>query len=361
MTLGRGKGWIGIDLGPRALKAVQLERGRTGLRFAASVVMPRIRSASGENDALAPGCDWTGQEISAALLLSGGFSGRTTACVLPMSLTDLHALNVPPGESAEQRAMVAHELSVVLAREEQDRAFDFWETKPAATAHPPGTVAVNVLSAPRRVVSRVAESLSRARLSCEVIDGLPLVLARAIALAYGPGTSAPIGAVDWGFESATLSAVSGGRPLYTRHLRSCGVRPLVEAVSQALGLSEDESSRVLATYGLPDPERQDAARSEIQEVIAEVTASRLHDIAAELKKTISFFQTQYCEDSLERLCLLGDGATVKNVSTHLSSKVGLPVDVWQFPQPTTATRGKSEEHPALLATAAALSALAWTT
>jgi Tfp pilus assembly PilM family ATPase len=338
-----------------------LERGRSGLQFAASVVMPRIDGAHGGDDALVPGCEWTARDISAALLLSGRFSGRRAACALPMPLTDLHALHVPPGEGAQQRAMVAHELSAALAREGHDRVFDFWQTESAAHANAPGMVAVNVLSAPRAVVSRVAENLSRARLACEVIDGLPWALARAVALAYGPGAGPPIGAVDWGFESSTFSAVAGGRPLYTRHLRSCGVRLLVEAVGQALGLAEDESLRVLETYGLPDPERRDAVRSEIQEVVAEATASRLDEVAEELKKTISYFQTQYGEETLERLCLVGDGAAVENVSAHLSGEVGLPVDLWQLPGTATVGPGNSEKHPALLAIATALSALAWTT
>jgi len=303
----------------------------------------------------------TRRAIYAALLLLGGFSGRRAACVLPMSLTDLHALQLPPGEGAQQRAMVAHELATILARENQDQAFDFWETRPAAGASPSRTVSVNVLSVPRAVVSQAVDSLSRARLSCEVIDGLPFVLTRAVTLAYGPGSGPPIGAIDWGFESSTFCAVSAGRPLYTRHLRSCGVRLLVEAVSKALGLSEDESSRVLATHGLPDPERCDAEHNEMQEVVAEVTAPLLHDLAAELIKTVSYFQTQHGEQSLERLCLLGDGATVKNVSAHLSTEVGLPVEVWRLPRTTTSARGESEEHSALLAIAAALSALAWTT
>lgn len=361
MTFGRGRGWIGIDFGPRALKVAQLKRNGGGPSLAAAVVMPRIRPADWRPAAERAGCEWTGSDLAAALQLGGGFSGRTAACVLPMHLAELHALQLPPAENAERRAMVASELSAIAVGDGQDRSFDFWETLPAASAGPPGTVAVNVLSAPRGAVSRVAEHVAGARLSCEVVDGMPWVLARAVALAYGRGPGAPIGALDWDVASATFTVVSDGRPLYTRHLRSCGAGLLVEAVGQALGLSEEESFRVLAVHGLPDPDGAAPEGAEISEIVAEVTAPALREFIAELKKTIFYLHTQYPGVTLARLCLTGDGAAVRNGPAFLASKIGLPVETWRLPGAATSCDSGTEGHPALLATAAALSALAWTT
>ncbi len=370
MALGRKKGWIGVDLGPRTLKLVQVQRSRTGLRIATSVVMPRIRTSQSKPDAGAGGCEWTAGEILAALSLKTDFSGRTAACVLPMCVTDLNMLTLPPAEIAERRAMVAHELSSMFAGDTREREFDCWETQSAANADSSNMEAINVLSVPRGLVCRVADNLAGAGLSCRVMDGLPLALARAVKLAYDPGRTAPIGAVDWDSASATFCVVSDGKPLFTRHLRSCGTSRLVDAVSQALNLSEDEAVQVLVTYGLPDHEDCDDKRREIQEVIAEVTAGRLNEMAEELEKTLSYLRMQYAEILPEQLCLFGEGATVRNVAAFLSEKVGLPAQAWRMPHsenqarehhvPKNQVPKDPEDHPALLGTAVALSALAWT-
>ena len=359
MKLARKKGWIGVDLGPGSLKLVQVERTGIGMRIGASVVMPRIRPSTSEPDAVARESEWTSRDILAALSLKPGLSGRRAACVLPMCVTDLNVLKLPSGGIGERRAMVSHELSSMFTGQECEREFDFWEAAPAATSNPRDTKDVNVLSVSRRLTSQVARDLSGARLRCEVIDGLPFALARAVKLAYASGPAAPVGAVDWGFASATFCVASGAKPLFTRHLRSCGASPLLAAVSEALGLSETEAMQILAGYGLPGPERGDGELAELQEVIAEVGAEPLSEMVEELNKTISYLRMQYAGILPERLCLFGEGATIRNVTTFLSKKVGLPIDVWRLPHLENHTREDSGDHPALLGTAAALSALAW--
>ena len=359
MVFGRKKGWIGIDLGARSLKLAQVERAGTGLRIAASAVMPRTRTPRSERDAASDGCDWTSREILAALSMPAGFSGRTTACALPMCIADLNVLSLPNGGIAERRAMIANELSSTFAADGREREFGFWDAASAATEKPSTCGSVNVLSVPRRLVSSVVGAISGAGLTCEVMDGLPLALARAVKLADGPGVEAPVGALDWGFASATFCAVSGGKPLFTRHLRSCGVGLLVDAVSRALDFSEEDAVQLLAEHGLPDPECRSSKSREIQEVIAEVAGNRLNEMAEELNKTVSYLKTQYSEIVPKRLHLFGDGATVKNVTTSLSRKIGVPIELWRLGHQHNETPDDPYNHPATLGTAVALSALAF--
>jgi len=359
MALSRKTGWIGIDLETRTLRLAQVKRLRNGLRIVASAVVPRIRTVNGEGDAVAKHSEWTSQQLQAALSLHAGFAGRTAACVLPMCLADLNVLSLPPGGIVERRAMVAHELSSMFAQDEREREFSFWNWNSATTLNASDMEDVNVLSVPRKLVSRVADNFSAARLTCKVIDGLPFALARAVELASAPGLTAPVGAVDWGFACATFCVVSGGKPLFTRHLRHCGASLLVKAVSDELSLSEDEAVQVLLAYGLPDHEGEDHKRREIQEVIAEVAGHHLNEMSEELKRTISYLQMQYPGILPKQLCFFGDGATVKGVTPFLSEKVGIPTDVWRLPHSEYRAREASQDHPALLGTAVALSTLAW--
>jgi len=359
MVLARRKGWIGIDLGPGALKVAQVERTRSGLRVAASVVMPRICASGGGEDAPPDAGDWTSRDLQAALSLERGFSGRRAACVLPMHLTDLHALAIPPARAGEQRAMIANELSSLSPGDRQQREFDYWQAESTTSADPSGTENVNVLSVPRKLVSRVAGHFAGARLSCEVVDGLPFVLARAMEMTDVLGPKTLTGAVDWGYTSATFCVVSGGRPLFSRHLRNGGTNRLLDALGGTLGLSREEAMQTLAAHGLPGPDDRGGGCTEIQEAIAEVTAGPLEEMVEELKKTFSYLQMQYDGIVPDCLCLLGDGATVKNVGGVLSEKIGLPVETWKLARSEPETGAGLEDHPALLGAAIALSTLAF--
>jgi len=358
MVLARKHGWIGIELGPRALKLAQTQRSRGGLRVSASVVMPRTRTAQSVLDTTAEDCGWTSREISAALA-RGGFSGRKAACTLPMCVSDLNVLRLPPGAISERRAMVVGELSSMFAEDQRQREFDFWESASAAATGSANAGEVNVLSVPRTLVSQAADGISGARLSCKVMDGLPFALARAVELAATSGRTPPTAAVHWDFASATFCVASGGKPLFTRHLRNCGTGLLVGAVADALGFSEDETMQVLAKYGLPGPEGRDGNGAELQEVLVEVAASQLNEITEELKKTISYLQAQHSAIVPGRLCLFAEGAAIRNITTYVSEKAGIATEAWRLPCSENHGGTIQQNHPALLGTAVALSALAW--
>jgi Tfp pilus assembly PilM family ATPase len=257
MLLSRRKGWIGIDLGSRTIKLAQAERAGTSIRVAASAVTQRSGESGQTQHPDAQDCDWHANDVLAALSLDAGFAGRRVACVLPMHVTDLHVVTVPPGGEGERRAMISHELASICSNDRQEREFDFWEPESRAAGDASASDNVNVLSVPRELAWRTVRSLSGAGLHCEVMDGLPFALARAMDLACGPGERAPVAAVDWGYTSGTFCVVSQRRPQFTRHLRDCGFGLLVDKVGQALGLSQNEAVQVLTDYGLPGPQRRD--------------------------------------------------------------------------------------------------------
>jgi Tfp pilus assembly PilM family ATPase len=98
---------------------------------------------------------------------------------------------------------------------------------------------------------------------------------------------------------------------------------------------------------------------EVQAALREVTAPRLGELAKELDRTISFVRTRYPSIVPQRLCLFGEGATVRNVAAHVAERIGLPVDVWRMPSSAKATSRVPDKLAPLLGAAVALSALAW--
>ncbi len=351
------RGWIGIELGTHSVRLAQADRATGRLRIAASAVVRRTCAEDTLDDDHTAGWKGLSQELAAAIERNPEFGGRKVACVLPMQQTPISTVDVPAGGVVPRRTLVAGEAKSLFAGERQAPVFDFWDEDPKLTGNAPSGQKVNVLAASHGIVTEALDELSNAGLTCEVLDGLPFVLARAVGLAYGRASGGPIAAVHWGFSSSTFCIVVGGKPAFTRHLRNCGFSQIVRRAGEALGLSPAEASELLCEYGLPEPNCREGRRKEIQDVIAEIATGSLSEVAEELTKTISFLQMQYPKLLPQRLCLFGDGATLANVTPLLTEKVGLPTDVWRLPDGEDQADLPPQTNQ--LGAAVALSTLAW--
>jgi type IV pilus assembly protein PilM len=351
------KGWIGIEWGTQALKLAQVERNKGSVRVAASAIVTRKPEAAEAGGPVGRTPPWSSQDLRTALASDPRFSGRNVACVLPMHLTDVRSLAIPAGTIAERYAMVANEVAAARGATGDPVEFDFWESDTGDSSH--AAASVNTLAVSRRVVTEVTQTLSQAGLVCEVLDGLPLVLSRAVGLAYdSDGVTTAV--LDWEFASSTFCVVRAGNPMFTRHLRNCGLSKLFETVGRTLNLPEEEVAEVLTRYGLPDESSQDGHAREIQDVIVEAARPHLSELVEELQRTIAYMGTQHAGVVLDRFCLTGDGAVVRHADRFLSRLVGLPVDVWGLPAKAEDDAGVSAASTSRLGAAIALSALGWT-
>ncbi len=356
----RKRGWIGIELGTHSVRLAQADRATGRLRITASAVVRRTCAEDALDDDHAVGWKGLSRELATAIEMNPEFGGRNVACVLPMQQTPISTVDVPAGDVVSRRTLVAGEAKSIVSGEKQAPVFDFWEEDPKLTGTTPAGKKVNVLAASHSIVTEVIEELRGAGLTCEVLDGLPFVLARAVGLAYGHASGGPIAAVHWGFSSGTFCIVVDGKPAFTRHLRNCGFGQIVRRAGEALGLSPAEASELLSEYGLPEPNCREGRRKEIQDVIAEIATGSLGEVAEELTKTISFLQMQYPKILPQRLCLFGDGATLANVTPLFTEKVGLPTDVWRLPDDQHQDQTSLPPQTNQLGAAVALSTLAWT-
>jgi type IV pilus assembly protein PilM len=292
---------------------------------------------------------------------------------------DLRAIHLPEGSEAERRAMIGNELEGLSDDDAGRRVFDFWDIRPPEQSKLEN---VNVVSLPEDEAVAVVDCLSRAGLRCRVIDGLPLAIARAVAMADGTDgarrgeTATAVGALDWGAVSATFSVLWGHRPVFTRQFRDCGFSAMPAAVSQALGLSLADAEQLLTTHGVCDPAGRKDPLRDVQEVITDVTGGLLNEVVSQLNKTLSYPELHRCGLVPEKIWLLGGGATVRNLAGLLSTKVHRSVETWRLEGMKDEGSGMNEDngcipghsslipHPsslptAMLGPAIALSALAF--
>jgi len=361
-TSTRQKGWIGVDLGTCAVKVAQVERIGSRFRLAAAGIVsdlgpsltgdpPETNPPAAEPSRERPACAaWTQR---ARQVLQRSFSGCKAACVLSMDRTEPRPMNLPPGSPPERRAMIASELLEAAAGEAPRWVFDYWDTR-GADAPSSNLENVNVLCLAEEDAAWAAAVLDRLGLRCEVIDGLPTALARAVRMVEGEGGE-PVAAVDWGARNATLCLVHQGTAVYTRQLRECGFGALPLAVHRALGLSPDDAQQLLNTYGVVAPSAGPDPWAEVRQVLTDIVAEPTAALVAEIQRTLAYPELHRASLLPRRLWLFGGGGTIRNIAPYLAAKIGLPVEPWQLDD-----REAPAAVPAvLLGPAAALSALAW--
>lgn len=351
MLTASSRGWIGIDLGVQAVKLAQITRAGDDLRLnhASFELDPELLTTPLGRPGIAGRA--LGQRVR-ALLEDSDFEGRQIAFALPMPWVDLRSLKIPAVGDHERRAIIENELATVF-QDDEPREFDFWETRDAGDSAQFQIDNIMVLSARCDTVQGVIDCARAAGLQCEVLDGLPQSLGRAVDLVERGGVTQPVGAIDWGYTGATLCVVRGGEPLFTRYLRDCGFGPLVNAVAAGLGLTQGEAQEVLSRIGLPSAHGGADESADVQEIAAELAISTLQSLLEQLNKTLAYLRVQRPHLLPARFWLLGGGAMIRNADAFLAHRLQTPVKCWRL-QPSD--DGGAE---AMYGVAAALSALRW--
>jgi Tfp pilus assembly PilM family ATPase len=348
------KGWIGVDIGTQSVKLVQVERSGGRIQLSEALVIRR-REAWDDSTSAEPPVAESGEEVRAGLALGQGFTGRGAAVTLTMSLCDIRPLTIPDGSPGERRDVVARELTSLSGSVDGNREFDFWPIDLGADKQmsPENVLAASIS---RDWSQQVAKDLSAAHLVGNVLDVLPLALARAIEIGAPGSSRRPVAAVDWGYRRGTLCMVLDGCPMFVRCLRDAGFAAVIEALSRSLSVTEEEAQKLLTDHGLPS--QTAGGTDELQSIIAEVAAQPLQTFAEELDRTITFLQQQRRSLVPEQVVLFGGGAAIRNIAPFLSDKLDIPISTWSLEGQSPPSNSKFPPLP-LLGTAVALSALAW--
>jgi len=350
-------GWIGVDIGTHAVKLAQVVRDGGGARIHRAAVIQRPTAWIGD-DSQALGQPETSKLEIRAARECGRFSGRSAVTLLPMNVCQLRGLSVPPGDLRERRAMIEDELSPEWEEQRVAMEFDFWELESGQAERGADSFNVNMLAVTRPWISQVASDCRDAGLSCWAVDGVPLAMARAVALAGGSAAGRRALAIDWGYSNTTICVVGENRAWYTRRASKCAFGQALEAIAGTLGVTLDQAQHLADAHGLALPAGEDTADQKVQAALGDAISTTVNGLSEQLLRTLQFLEMQRRHLHPTSVWLMGGGASMRNIGPWLSHRLQIPVQVWNLPceEGIAAADGKSS---ALFAGAAALSALAW--
>ncbi|EMI21470.1 type IV pilus assembly protein PilM [Rhodopirellula maiorica SM1] len=338
------RGWIGIDIGSRSIKLAQVQRSGDRYQICQRWCVRREQPPQHDHDTRP--INLADKHLRLAEL-RGLFTRSECAAVVSMSYHSLRSLELPAASHDETRDMVCEELAADDDIGETDYVFDFWSTNEAADQ----ASNVTALRMPATLAMGVAEDLTSAGYECQVLDGLPCALARAVTMIHGISAT-PIVALDLGDSEFTFVLVVNGQPIYTRPLRGGGLRTLMQPVQQALNLTHDQAMQLLIRYAVTPP---DQAERTLVSGPAQMLEQPVAKLINELKRTLQYAVQQFGVRSPSELVLLGGGASIRHLPEGLSKQLGIPTSTWCLPtsQPHEAA------DDAQFGVAAALSALRW--
>lgn len=322
VTLGARR--IGLDIGTRALKLVQVEQTKSTWRVINSLLLPYPCGAPATSADISQG--FVRAVLEDVFSQSAWQTIKKAGCVFSMDLSRMHTVSLPAGTETEHRQMAESELAEAEDWNSAEQVFDLW-CDAISSAKNTAEIPVHVLSIPRSAATALAYDLLPFGMQCDAIDGLPFAIARAVSLSLEED-DVPVAALDWGASAVLFVLCEQGRPVFIRRFRDCGSFRIVEQIEKRLGLAAPECARLLESLGIESSDH--GLQNNVARIVAHATQTTLRVLLEEMSRTLRFLKADL-GIAPERLVLLGGGSSIRHISRQITEWTGLDVENWAFP------------------------------
>ena len=316
MNILKGMGdFFALDIGTNAIRVVELRRAGGGWsleHYGYAPIDSRLTSSDSEE---------ARRKVAEVIMTAVGQSGIKTKNVvigLPSSKTFTTVIDVPVSSEAELRSTMKYQIDQYIPMSIDEAKVD-WAPLGASLI---GQNQQEVL------LSSVAKAYSEERL--ELVESLglnvivaepdPIAMVRALTL---PGTKGAVVQLDMGENSTDIAIVYGDSPRLIRTVPT-GVSSLVKATVSNLNVQEDQARQFILKFGLA-PDR-------LEGQVLHALEATLDNFAAEVTKSIKFFETRYPSVAIEGALIAGFAAAIPQFDNYLAGKIGKQVHVanpWQ--------------------------------
>jgi type IV pilus assembly protein PilM len=316
---------IGVDLGGRSIKAVQLgAAGPNGAR--------RIHAAARFARPAAAPLDAAAAEELANVLERQGFRGRDLVVAIPPAQLTVQMLELPPRASGAPLDQIARlELARLGKLDPNGFEFSFWDL-PAPSRSNAGTPALGVAFSHRHAESLI-DLLEDQGLAVQGLDTQAWALTRACGpeLAPPPATT---GVLDIGWDAARLVLVHGGVVIFQRGLEERGLAGLHKKIMAQFDAAADTADAILAACEAPGPDEDHA----LGNVKAGMVDPFIDALAHDLETSLAYAAHRFPAAPVTRLLLTGGGAALPGIAQRLGArhqievKAVRPADVASAPE-----------------------------
>jgi type IV pilus assembly protein PilM len=307
--LGRAKTTVGLDIGSSAIKVVEVEQRREGLRLVNYGMAELVPEAIVEGEIMDRQLVvetiqnlFESREIRRRMVTTG-VSGRG---VIVKKIT---MERLPPQEAREA---IHWEAEQHVPYDINDVALDFAILD---TDVGPNQMQVLLVAAKRELISAHADLVREAGLIPAVIDVNSFAVQNAAENNYDFLKGEVVAMVNVGAELTNINLVQGGVPLYTQDL-SLGGNSFIEALQKKYQVSREEAVTALRS-------REGGSTLDV----APVVKSYRSDLGVALERSLVYLKSNGDTDHIDRILLSGGGAKIRGLADSLGEKMKVPVEL----------------------------------
>ncbi len=307
--------FFALDIGTNAIRVVQLKRAGGGWsleRFGYAPIDSKLTSSDSEE---------ARRKVAEVIMTAVGQSGIRTKNVvigLPSSKTFTTVIDVPNASESELKSTMKYQIDQYIPMSIDDAKVDWALLGPSLRAQ-------NQLEV---LLSSVAKEYSEARLELVEALGLnviaaepdPIAMVRALTI---PNADGAVVQLDMGEHSTDIAITYGDTPRLIRTIPT-GIASFVKAAVSNLNVQDDQARQFILKFGLA-PDR-------LEGQVLRALESSLDSFAAEITKSIKFFETRYPNVAVQGVLLAGFASVIPQFDSYLAAKVGKQIHLanpWQ--------------------------------
>lgn len=325
---------LGIDVGPSAVKLIELSRNGKRYQVEAMAMEPLPEGSMADRNPSDI------DQVSAAVrraVKSSGTSLKKAALAVPTSSVITRTINMPAEFSEDEiEANIQLEAAQYIPFPLEEIYLDFQVRKKGVDG---GNQEVMIVASRRENVDLRDEAVREAGLKPIVVDVEAYALENAYALmrqatsdkalvASGDGNESGIrvGVVDIAPSVTTLYIFDGDRVIFTRE-QIFGTEQLTQAMIDNYGMTREQAEMSRRTNDLPE------------DFMPMVVEPYRLAVAEQISNALQFFFSSSHYNSVDHIMLIGDGALIDGIGDAVGKALGITVLIGNpFAQTGTAKR-----------------------
>lgn len=301
---------VGLDIGSKTIKIVELSKEGGKLRLKASGIVGykgKSPDQAKEDKEIVPLAD-----AIKKLHKEAKIGSRDVTIALPEPQVFTRTIKFPLLTDAEIASAVKWEAEqyIPIPIAEAIVQHQIIERREDTT---PAQVVVLLIAAPKVLVEKYARLIEMSGLNLVAVETELMSLVRSLA-----PEDQTILIADFGARSTDIAVAKKGTLTFSRSIPTAG-EALTRAVSQSLGVEEQQAEEYKKTYGLSPQQLEGKVKKALDPVFRMV--------AEEMKKAIHFYQSEEKGDTPTSVVLAGGSAGMPEVASTLTKLLGIEVIV----------------------------------
>lgn len=299
---------VGIDIGSKTIKIVEIERETNGFILSASGVVgysgTPIEKMVDEKEMVGIA------QVIKKLHAEAGVTSKEIVISIPEPLVFTRSIKFPLLTDSEIASAVKWESEQYIPIPVSEAIIQHSILQRNETSSPP-EVLVLLVAAPRITVEKYVKVVTLAGLTVVAVETELIALTRALA----PIDKTVI-LVDIGAGSTDIAIAKNGLLSFSRSIPIAG-EAFTRAVSQGLGINATQAEEYKKTYGLADKQLEGKIKGALDPVL------RL--VVDEIKKAINYYQTEEKGDAPSAIVVSGGTSGMPEIISMLSGLTGMEV------------------------------------